>query len=450
MVAINVTMGKIIFLILLMAFQGPSFASTPDTIVQLMDWPFDKIAEECETHLASSGFAAVQVSPVQEHVKGKQWWTRYQRVSSKIISRSGNQQQFESMIKRCHAVGIKIYVDFLVNHMTGKLSGVGVGGTSFEKFNYPEFGSQYFRETCDIEDWLDPFQLRYCELAHLADLKTELLYVRNSLAAQMNQLIDLGVDGFRVDAAKHVEVEDLEAIYGQLNKPVYLYHEIMEWVGDETPIKGSEYHHLGSVYEVRFTTYLTDAIRHKSNLADLHNLAFHEKWDLRPSEKALVYLTNHDTMRWDKYFLSYKDPKEYRLAHVFLLAWPYGTPRIMSTFYFEDHDEGARGPFECGVTFVCEHRWPAIAAMVKFRKEFKGEPILNWWSDGKQLVTFNKGSNSYLVINNGLQKEKRWFHTKLPEGEYQDILSGKIYTLKGAGWIELEIEAQDALVLRPR
>ena len=190
-------MGKMIFLTLLLLWQGLALANpgtlkssqTADTIVQLMDWPFDRVAEECENHLAPNGFAAVQLSPVQEHVKGKEWWTRYQKVSSKIISRSGNQKQFESMIKRCHQVGIKIYVDFIVNHMTGKLKGFGVGGTPYEKFNYPEFGPEYFRETCDIEDWLDPFQLRYCELAHLSDLKTELPFVRNSLAKQMNELI---------------------------------------------------------------------------------------------------------------------------------------------------------------------------------------------------------------------------------------------------------------------
>ena len=55
----------------------------------------------------------------------------------------------------------------------------------------------------------------------------------------------------------------------------------MEWVGDQTPIKGSVYHHLGPVYEVRFTTYLTDAIRHKTKLADLYDLGLHERWNLQ-------------------------------------------------------------------------------------------------------------------------------------------------------------------------
>jgi alpha-amylase len=51
-------------------------------------------------------------------------WQRYQPVSYKISSRSGNLEQFKDMVKRCNAVGVRIYVDALINHMA---AGVGVG-----------------------------------------------------------------------------------------------------------------------------------------------------------------------------------------------------------------------------------------------------------------------------------------------------------------------------------
>lgn len=58
-----------------------------------------------------------QVSPPQEDVRGDQWWTRYQPVSYKIYSRSGDRAMFQDMVRRCRAVGVDIVVDGVLNHM---------------------------------------------------------------------------------------------------------------------------------------------------------------------------------------------------------------------------------------------------------------------------------------------------------------------------------------------
>jgi alpha-amylase len=54
-------------------------------------------------------------------------------------------------------------------------------------------------------------------LVGLPDLATGNEYVRNKIAEFMNNLIDIGVAGFRIDAAKHMWPGDLQAIYGKLN-----------------------------------------------------------------------------------------------------------------------------------------------------------------------------------------------------------------------------------------
>merc|ERR1712200_94067 len=79
------------------------------------------------------GFCGVQVSPPMEHIQGGQWWTRYQPVSYKLESRSGNRGQFESMVQRCNAAGVIVIVDAVINHMTGHgASGTGTGGSGFD------------------------------------------------------------------------------------------------------------------------------------------------------------------------------------------------------------------------------------------------------------------------------------------------------------------------------
>ena len=59
--------------------------------------------------------------------------------------------------------------------------------------------------------------MRNCRLEGLLDLKLGREYVRGKVVTYLNQLINIGVAGFRVDAVKHMWPGDLEAIYGRIN-----------------------------------------------------------------------------------------------------------------------------------------------------------------------------------------------------------------------------------------
>lgn len=74
------------------------------------------------------------------------------------------------------------------------------------------------------------------------------------------------------------------------------------------------------------------------------------------------------------------------MAVAYMLAWTYGFPRVMSSFYFDNGDQGppadANGntlpvivndDFTCGNGWVCEHRWREIYNMVVFRNVVAGE-----------------------------------------------------------------------------
>jgi len=92
-------------------------------IVHLFEWKWTSIAAECERFLADAGYCGVQVSPPNEHVVLPQndypWWQRYQPVSYKLDSRSGSRDEFIDMVQRCNNVGVRIYIDAVINHMAG-------------------------------------------------------------------------------------------------------------------------------------------------------------------------------------------------------------------------------------------------------------------------------------------------------------------------------------------
>lgn len=105
--------------------------------------------------------------------------------------------------------------------MTGDWSNAqGTGGSYADTGSkyYPAvpYGSNDFHSSCTINNYNDASNVRNCELSGLKDLDQSSSYVREKIVEFLNHLIDLGVAGFRVDAAKHMWPGDLEAIYGQL------------------------------------------------------------------------------------------------------------------------------------------------------------------------------------------------------------------------------------------
>lgn len=75
------------------------------------------MAAACTNALGPAGYGYVQVSPPQEHIQGPQWWTSYQPVSYKIAGRLGDRTAFKAMVDTCHAAGVKVVADSVINHM---------------------------------------------------------------------------------------------------------------------------------------------------------------------------------------------------------------------------------------------------------------------------------------------------------------------------------------------
>ena len=82
-------------------------------------------------------------------------------------------------------------------------------GTPYSEEHYPGpeggYGPQDFHSCrTNISNYNDRYQVQNCRLVSLQDLDTGSDYVRSEIAAYLNDLISLGVRGFRVDASKHI------------------------------------------------------------------------------------------------------------------------------------------------------------------------------------------------------------------------------------------------------
>ncbi|MGI5118195.1 carbohydrate-binding module family 20 domain-containing protein [Marinactinospora thermotolerans] len=437
--AVAALLFAITLLVPLITRAEPARAATGgrDVIVHLFQWPWESVARECETFLGPNGYGAIQVSPPQEHVvlarEAHPWWQDYQPVSYQLESRRGGRAEFAAMVRTCREAGVKIYVDAVLNHMSGSgsvNSGPGSAGSPYTKYDYPGiYQSQDFHDCRrDISNWNDPWEVRNCELVGLSDLKTESGYVRDRLTAYLNDLIGLGVAGFRIDAAKHMAVADIAAITAGLNdvpgwggRP-YVYQEVIE----DAAIRPDEYTGQGDVTDFRYHREVSNAFK-QGNLSGLRDLSGRMAVG---SDQAVVFVDNHDTQRSDP-ILTYKDGDAYRQATEFMLAHPFGTPKVMSSFAFSDKEagppasgDGTTSAADCAsAAWVCEHRDPGIAGMVGFRNAVGDAGVTNWWSGAGDQIAFGRGSAGYAVFNQGGALQ-RTFTTSLPPGVYCDVVNG--------------------------
>ncbi|MFF5566675.1 carbohydrate-binding module family 20 domain-containing protein [Streptomyces sp. NPDC012623] len=420
---------------------------TKDVTAVLFEWKFDSIAKACTDTLGPAGYGYVQVSPPQEHIQGSQWWTSYQPVSYRIAGRLGDRAAFSNMVNTCHGAGVKVVADTVINHMTAG-SGTGTGGSSYTKYTYPGTYSDADFHTCrtNISNYNDRSNVQNCELVGLSDLDTGADYVRGRIATYLNDLLSLGVDGFRIDGAKHMAAADLANIKSRLsNTGAYWKQEAIYGAGEA--VSPSEYLGTGDVQEFRYARDLKRTFNNEK-LANLKN--YGESWGYMESGKSAVFVDNHDTERGGD-TLSYKDGANYTLANVFMLAWPYGSPDVHSGYEFTDHDAGPPNGGTVNACYSdgwkCQHAWREISSMVGFRNTTRGQAVTNWWDNGANQIAFGRGSTGYVAINHEGSALTRTYQTSLPSGAYCDVQSGGTVTVNGSGQFTATLGANTALAL---
>ena len=119
------------------------------------------------------------------------------------------------------------------------------------------------------------------------------------------------------------------------------------------------------------------------------------------------------------------------MATAFHLAWPYGISRVMSSFAFDNTDQGPpmddKGDIispkfneegACNNGWICEHRWRQIYNMIEFKNVVKDTQVTNWWDNSKNQIAFSRGNRGFIVFNGENYDMNEWFTTGLPAGIY--------------------------------
>jgi alpha-amylase len=420
--------------------------------VHLFGWRWPDVAMECEQFLGPKGYKGVQIQPPQESKVPKpgrnfSWNYVYRPVSYKLHSNLGTPEQYSEMVQRCKTAGVDIYADAVINHMSGG-GGSGVTGAKFKKRSFPDvingegYSPEDFHhlpddplENCQIkfgglfETACDPQCMMECDFPGLPDLDTASPKVRGMITSYLNLLMDEDVAGFRVDAADHIGSTDLKAILDPMPHKRFRFFESRDEEDYLEKIK------LGRVTQFKFKRNLMKSIV-KEDLSKINFIG--PQTGLVPSEAAVVFVLNHDNLMEEDHSgegIFYRSPVIYTLGNVIMLALPYGYPKVISSFYFPLHEHnwpppynnvhGENGELRCGddENWVCEHRWPAIANMVAWRKSAGTNDITLWTpGESKSQVYFCRGHEACILVNSGKEDWTVTPNLSLPPGDYCDII----------------------------
>jgi alpha-amylase len=431
--------------------------------VHLFEWSWNDIAIECETFLGPKGFTAVQISPPNEHISGDAWWTRYQPVTYKLISRSGDEEQFVDMVNRCKKAGVGIYADAVINHIAAS-SGTSVAGSSYGGRSTPIYSPEHMHHNdgdtgnnCQITNYADKHNVQYCDLVGLPDLCTGCEYVQQTVAEYLNHMGRIGIAGFRIDAAKHQDANELGQLLNRVNKTLWKFGEVISGAGEA--VTPEMYTSIMDVTEFNYPRQLDPNFQAEDKLQYLNT--FGHSWGLMSGDKAVVFIDNHDTQRSGAP-LTYKDGALYALINIFMLAHPYGYPKVMSSYYFSGHDQGppgspvhSNGEVHCGSgqPWVCEHRWTAVANMVNWRRSSGTAGVSHFEAAGGNTVAFCRGSSACIALNRGSSPWVASLTWPLASGKYCDVIQSDdvencpTVTVTDQGSVSLSVPPLSAVAL---
>lgn len=183
-------------------------------ILHCWNWSFNNIKANLDK-IAEQGFTAIQTSPLQpakQMVKGAtvyDWWVLYQPIEFKIADGGNNaalgtKQEFAEMCAAAEERGIKVIVDVVANHLANERENVlsnAIPEYLRTNDNYWHWSEGHVMNTSGYSNRSD---ITWNTMSGLPDLNTENADIQNFVLNYLKECIDCGADGFRFDAAKHI------------------------------------------------------------------------------------------------------------------------------------------------------------------------------------------------------------------------------------------------------
>lgn len=170
--------------------------------IHFFQWKLQDIKTEIPI-VAKQRFTHILITPVQPNkftylgLGNTPWWGYYQPIDFSIGNQLGTKDDFIELCEEAHKYGINIVVDVVMNHCA-----CGGNGVSIDPQVNPDL-IPYLTKFEKVKNWEDRWEITHKSIGLPGyDLTNNNL--QKIIRSFLEELIECGADGFRIDAAKHM------------------------------------------------------------------------------------------------------------------------------------------------------------------------------------------------------------------------------------------------------
>ncbi len=416
-------------------------------ILHCYNWSYDEITANIDA-IAAAGYVAVQTSPVQQPKdynaawwdEPGNWWKLYQpmglriapTVNGKATSWLGTKEDLTELCDAAEQKGVYVIVDIVANHVANK-----TGGGAWDQVN-PNIDAELYNQdyfhtsTAGVNDD-SRWDMTQNQMG-MPDLNTGNEAVQEKVLRLLKECVDCGVDGFRFDAAKHIELPGDDGCGS--NFWPYVLNGIRDYAGaNNLFIYGESLSGSGSDSWVNeYITYmaLTDSQagnRARGAVVDQNagELAINTYTRGNSPKSYVLWAESHDTYE-DGYAGGGSRGVQ---SDNIVRTWAIVGARADSTGLYLARPNEAMGKASDDLTW----KSPAVAAVNKFKNHYKGTG--EWFtSDQAAMVTWiERGTNGgdagvSIVKLDGAGSVNLDAHL-MSSGCYLDEITGNVFTVSG-------------------
>lgn len=420
------------------------------TVLHAWCWSFNSIKENMAA-IKEAGYTSVQTSPINAVVVGnggdkkftEQWYYHYQPTAYTIGNyQLGTEAEFIEMNRVAEQYGIKIIVDAVLNHTTSDYNAISSEVKSIPKWTH---GNTL------VENWGSRWDVTQNSLLKLWEWNTQNPEVQQYLLKFLKNAVADGADGFRYDAAKHIELPgEYPSEFGSNfwnvilnNGSEFQYGEVLQ----DNISRDADYANLMSITASQYGHSIRDMLRNRN--ANAGNLGNYQA-GVDPS-KLVLWVESHDTYANGKTDSesesAWMSDEDLKLGWAMITARAKGTPLFFSRPV--GGGNGVRFPEQTKLGDAGSNLYkdPTIVAVNKFHNAMVGqsEYIRNPNGD-TNVAMIERGTQGAVIANLSDSEKSLNTETKLANGTYKDQISGKTYTVSN-GRLSGSIARRSVLVL---
>ena len=400
--------------------------------------------------IADAGYTSIQTVPIST-IKGPEhgmqfsenWYYVYQPsgtgIGNKVI---GTEQEIKAMTEEAHKHGIRIIADAVINHFTADWNAIQGDWKNSSFFHTRQEGGCGNNGTAI--NYSNRWQVTHCHLLSLWDLNTENQEVANRMKDYLTRAVADGIDGFRYDAAKHIELPNEFDRYSPYydtilpNGAQYQYGEVLQ--GDQGlnapayPALFEKYSTNGggntaSHYGREIRAAMQDKNISSGRLGSLQGTGVRDN-------QLVTWVESHDTYANTDEYSSQLSAWQIRMGWGIVGSRKGGAP----LFFNRPQGSGGSNPRFAEVSSLGdagddEWKHPEVVNVNKFRNAMEGnaEYLRNCQGNNNCLMIEryktdgNPNNDGMTVVNMDGDKSLVGMDTTLDNGEYVDqVYGGKL------------------------